>query len=129
MATAVLALAALMVPMPAHAQSEDRWWSADKGMHFGASLVITAGGHAVSSVWLDEPWQRSIAGASLGLGAGLGKELYDLSGHGDASWKDVTWDVAGVMTGAGLALLVELLWASDDKPAAAKQPRMLEVQF
>jgi putative lipoprotein len=47
----------------------------------------------------------------LGLGAailvGAGKEGWDAMGHGDPSWKDFTWDVAGALVGVGLSLLVD----------------------
>lgn len=125
-----LALTALAAGMPDDARAEDRWWGADKGMHFGASLVITAGGHAVSGLWLDETWQRAVAGASLGLGAGVGKELWDLAGHGDPSWRDLTWDVVGVATGTGLALLVEALWFNDeDGTAVGGAPLTIRMEF
>jgi uncharacterized protein YfiM (DUF2279 family) len=42
------------------------------------------------------------------MGAGIGKEVYDLSGRGQASWRDLTWDAVGVATGLGVALLLDL---------------------
>ena len=43
----------------------------------------------------------------MALGAGIAKELADLSGLGDPSWRDLTWDAIGTAT----ALAVS--WSSD----------------
>ena len=44
---------------------------------------------------------------TVALGAGLIKEAWDLSGHGDASWRDLTWDVVGTTTGVLLAYAID----------------------
>lgn len=46
-------------------------------------------------------------GASVALLAGIGKELWDASGNGNASLKDLTWDVLGTAVG------VVICWAID----------------
>lgn len=125
---AVIATAALAL-LPAPAQADDAWWGTDKGLHYSASLLITVGGHGVSALVLEQPWQRAVAGASLGLTAGVAKEVHDLAGYGDPSWKDVVWDVAGVATGVGLALLVEVLIADEGPPPAAAMPTTLTLRF
>ena len=43
------------------------------------------------------------------LGLGIAKEVWDLSGHGDASWRDLTWDVVGTTTGVLVAYAID--WA------------------
>ncbi|HEX4341042.1 MAG TPA: hypothetical protein VH062_34270 [Polyangiaceae bacterium] len=91
----------------AHAADPDPWLGQDKAIHFGVSAALAASAYGVSSLFLDRPWQRSVAGASFSLTLGAGKELYDLSGHGDPSWKDFTWDVAGTAVGVGIALLID----------------------
>ena len=48
-----------------------------------------------------------VVGASLALAAGIGKELWDLGGHGDASWKDLTWDAVGTATGVLTARAID----------------------
>ena len=50
---------------------------------------------------------RAAGGAALAVGAGVAKELWDLEGHGDASWKDLTWDLVGATTGVLLSLAVD----------------------
>jgi putative lipoprotein len=91
----------------ARADDPDPWFGPDKALHCGISAGLAGGGYALSALVLDRPWQRAIAGASFSLAIGGGKELYDMAGHGDASWKDFTWDVAGTAIGIGIALLVD----------------------
>lgn len=129
-----LSLALLLcAALPAVGHAQDDWWGQDKAKHYGVSAALTVGGHALSALWLEQPWQRGIAGASLGLGAGIAKELHDLAGYGDPSWKDLTWDLAGVVTGAGLALLVDILWLDRGAEAAVASapatPMALRVRF
>jgi len=126
---AALIVGCLLGIAPAPASADDDWLGADKGMHYGASLIITAGGHGLSALVLEEPWQRAVVGASLGMTAGIAKELHDLAGHGDPSWKDIAWDVAGVASGVGLALLVEALLAEDDPAPARAAPAALTIRF
>jgi len=106
----------------AAAADPDPWLGPDKALHFGVSVALGGGGYALSALFLEHPWQRALAGSGFSLTLGAGKELYDLSGHGDASWKDFTWDVAGTAVGVGVALLVDAI-ASGDRPAKpAPQP-------
>jgi len=107
---APLALACLALGHPARAADPDPWWGEDKALHFTVSIGLGAGGYAGSAVWLTERWQRAVAGAGFSLALGGGKELYDLAGHGDASWRDFTWDIAGTAVGVGLAYLVDLVF-------------------
>jgi putative lipoprotein len=96
----------------AAAADPDPWLGPDKALHFGVSAGLAGGGYAVSALFLDRPWQRAVAGSAFSLTLGAGKELYDLSGHGDPSWKDFTWDVAGTAVGIGIALLVDAALSS-----------------
>ncbi len=101
---ACTALVATLGARNAAASDEDPWFGRDKALHFGVSVVLAAGGYATSSVWLDKRYERALAGGAFSLTLGAGKELWDLSGHGDPSWRDFTWDVIG--TGVGVALAV-----------------------
>ena len=107
-----LAVAAFLASGEAKAADRDPWWGPDKALHFGFSAGLAAGGYGVSTLWLDERWQRALAGAGFSLTLGAGKELYDLSGHGDPSWKDFTWDAIGTAVGVGVALLVDVAVSS-----------------
>jgi uncharacterized protein YfiM (DUF2279 family) len=95
----------LLADAPAHAQ--DSWGGADKGKHFAASAVLAAGGYA-SALWLvDEPWQRAAIGGGFAFGLGIAKELYDATGRGDPSFRDLTWDLIGCAFGVSTALLLD----------------------
>ena len=50
-----------------------------------------------------------VIGGSVTIAIGAGKELYDMTGHGDPSWRDFTWDVIGTIVGLGLAWGVDML--------------------
>ena len=113
------ALAAVALPARANAADPDPWLGPDKALHFGVSAGLGGGGYAVSALFLEQPWQRALAGSGFSLTLGAGKELYDLSGHGDASWKDFTWDVAGTAVGIGIALLVDAAISSGGRPRPA----------
>jgi putative lipoprotein len=99
-------------PTPARAAPAagggDEWFGHDKALHFGATFVISAGGYGTAALLSEDVRVRLAAGAVLGIGAGAGKELWDLDGHGDASWRDFTWDVVG--TAAGLAFAAAIDW-------------------
>jgi putative lipoprotein len=93
---------------PARADPSDPWWGPDKALHFGASAAIAGGGYAVAAPFVDGFAERVAIGAGLALTVGVSKELIDLAGHGDASFRDLTWDVIGTLVGVGLALSIDL---------------------
>jgi putative lipoprotein len=101
---ACVALGATLLSSSALASDADPWFGPDKALHFGLSVLLSAGGYATSCIWLDTRTERAVAGGTFSLTLGAGKELWDLSGHGDASWRDFSWDALG--TGVGLALAV-----------------------
>jgi putative lipoprotein len=100
-------LSALLVtgasPPPAAAAGADPWFGPDKLEHFEAAGVLAAGGYAGASLATDDWRLRATAGFGLGVAAGAAKELWDLDGHGDPSWRDFTWDVVGAVAGVVLA--------------------------
>jgi len=103
------ALAATLAAHSAAASEADPWFGRDKAVHFGVSLVLAAGGYATSSIWLDRRSERALAGGAFALTLGAGKELWDLSGRGDPSWRDFTWDAIGTAAGVALALAGDAL--------------------
>jgi putative lipoprotein len=117
-----VAAALCLAATSASARDPDPWLGQDKALHFGVSVGLAGGGYAASALLLDAPWQRALAGGAFSLSLGAGKELYDLSGHGDPSWKDFTWDVAGTAVGLGIALLVDAAISSrrTDSPRTAR---------
>ena len=93
----------------AGASFADPWFGRDKALHFGLSAVLGAAGYAAASPWLATKSERALAGGAFSLTLGAGKELWDLSGHGDASFRDFTWDVVGTAVGLALAVGVDAL--------------------
>ena len=119
-----IAAAMTLAPGVAHAADPDPWFGPDKALHFGVSVGLSAGGYGVSALVLHERWQRAVAGAGFSLTLGAGKELYDLSGHGDPSWKDFTWDVVGTAVGVGVALLIDVAVSSSSTRNTVHTSRM-----
>ncbi len=101
MATTLLLATFLAVATNKQAPS-DRWFAYDKALHFGFSAGLAAGGYTVGACISEKQKTRLAIGAGVALLAGIAKELWDLSGHGDPSWKDFFWDIMG--TGTGLAI-------------------------
>ena len=121
------AVALLAWPRAAHA--EDEWFGTDKALHFGVSAALSGGGYGVASLAFDEKWARATTGAVFSLTLGAAKEFYDLAGHGDASWKDFTWDIAGTAVGTGIALLIDVAVSGSHRDQPADRPVGLAVRF
>ena len=106
--------AALFASSPARAQTaptapgaSDPWFGRDKALHFGASAGLAITGYAASSIFFQDRGARLVSGAGLALTAGIAKELNDLAGHGDPSWRDLTWDFVGTAAGLALAYVMD----------------------
>jgi putative lipoprotein len=123
------ALGSTLLCGSAFASDADPWFGPDKALHFGLSVLLSAGGYAASSVWLDTRAERAIAGASFSLTLGAGKELWDLSGHGDPSWRDFTWDVIGTGVGVAFALAGDALLSSKQSAGAHMSAQGLVLRF
>jgi putative lipoprotein len=96
----------------AHADERDPWFGRDKAYHFSISAALAAGGYGVTRSLTDDRSTCLALGGALALTAGAGKELYDLSGRGDPSLRDLTWDVLGTATGLLLTWAVDRFWIS-----------------
>ena len=99
---------ALALGAPVHAD-DDPWLAPDKGLHLGLSAGLAAAGYGLGALELDERYQALLLGGGLALLAGAWKELIDVRGAGDPSWKDFTWDVVGAVAGAVVAWALDLL--------------------
>jgi putative lipoprotein len=108
---------------------EDAWLGADKALHFGVSAALAGAGYATSSLVLEPHWERAAAGAGFSLALGGAKELYDLTGDGDPSWKDFTWDVAGTAFGIGLSLLVDAALSSGSRHPGGTSGSRMAIRF
>lgn len=102
-------VACLGVSVPAAAADPDPWLGEDKALHFSASAVAAGLGYGVSSLFVQPRWQRATIGATGALALGIGKELYDATGRGDPSFKDLVWDSVGTAVGTALAFGIDLL--------------------
>jgi len=115
-----------LAPAPRVRADDDDWLGPDKALHFGLSAALAAGGYGVAALVWDERWARATAGGALALFAGATKELLDLAGLGDPSWRDFTWDVigaaTGVLLGLGIDLIVSALEASPPAPGPTAAP-------
>jgi putative lipoprotein len=115
--TLLAAVAAVVLSAaPARAADPDPWIARDKALHFDVSAGLAAVGYGAAAGWLvDARWKALALGGGVALGVGAGKELLDMTGLGDPSWKDFTWDAIGVVAGLALAWGVDLLVGGVDR--------------
>jgi putative lipoprotein len=97
---------ALLLALVGPARADD-WFGRDKDLHAAASAVIAAGSYGAVTPWIEAPAGRAAVAASVAISVGAAKEAWDAAGHGDPSWKDFAWDVAGTIVGVGVALLID----------------------
>ena len=122
-ALVVAGVALLLVPKARAQQADtDPWFGPDKELHFAASASIAVVVYAGASFQTDSRWKRAVAAASVALAAGVAKETWDLAGHGDASFRDLTWDVIGTTTGVLCAYAIDWAIGRLRGPAAASAP-------
>jgi putative lipoprotein len=112
---------AMLVASKARAQEADPWFGRDKALHFAASASLATVAYAGTSLVTENRPTRIVAAAAVALAAGVIKEVWDLTGHGDASWRDLTWDVVGTTTGVLFAYGID--WAIGRLPAAPTAAR------
>jgi len=127
--TAPLALTLALSASPAAASDPDPWFGPDKALHFGVSAGLSAGGYAALSPWLESRSERALGGAAFSLTLGAGKELWDLTGHGDPSWRDFTWDVLGTALGVALAVGVDALVSREKDAPTGRAAQGLVFHF
>jgi uncharacterized protein YfiM (DUF2279 family) len=107
---ALAAVALLTLAAPARA---DNFVAQDKLVHASVSFAVAGITYGAGKLVLDHNAPRArygLAALSFGAAVTIGgiKELWDGSGHGDASWGDFGADVLGAAAGAGLALTIDL---------------------
>ena len=126
-AVAIL-LMLLALPPAARAADPDPWFGADKAKHFAATTALSVGGYACASLFDGRPAVRLAAAGTLAMGAGIAKEPWDLAGHGDASWRDLTWDGIGTATGLLAGFFVDWMWRAWHPEARSAAPTGAERQ-
>jgi putative lipoprotein len=104
----LLALTLLSSAASAAPPVADPWLGRDKLAHFGASAVIAGIGYGASMIGTNDLRLRIAFGVGAGVLVGGAKEMVDMAGFGDPSWKDFTWDIAGTVVGVGIALSLDL---------------------
>lgn len=117
-----MACVVLGLGSPARAQEprgDDPWLGRDKLLHFGVSAGIAFGGYVVGAGLYDCRPERFALGGGLAMGAGIGKELWDLGPGGDPSWRDFAWDVIGTAAGLALAWALDVALSPDTCPRAS----------
>ncbi len=108
-----VAVALMMVPLvPAKtlAADPDPWFAVDKARHFSAASLLAGGAYTVAAGCDASGEARLWAGGLTAMGAGAAKELWDLRGHGDPSWRDLAWDGVGTAAGLVTAWWVDRWW-------------------
>ncbi|MEI6739190.1 MAG: hypothetical protein WCK74_02670 [Gemmatimonadaceae bacterium] len=80
-------------------RSPDRWFAPDKAAHFMASATIHVAGYAALRTGHVPKAHATRTAAAAALLVGVGKELWDATGAGDPSWRDLAWDGLGVLAG------------------------------
>ena len=95
----------------------DRWDGGDKALHAGCSLAIAeiafhGAGLLFPKIAKDKS-ARAFVALTVGLSAGVAKELLDAYSNDAFSGKDLTADAAGIAAGLGIGLLVEHLTGWD----------------
>lgn len=110
-AIALLIASTLSASTFAHAAyattDNDPWFARDKYLHGSVSAALAIGSYTATSFATPDIELRLGLGAGFALSAGIAKELWDLQGHGDASWRDVSWDVMGTASGLLVSWLVD----------------------
>lgn len=101
-----VAVLTLMAPRVARAD-DDPWFGKDKALHFAAGTMFAAAGYNFGVSVFDSRPLGFVTGGALAAAAGIGKELVDLTGAGDPSWRDLAWTGIGCVCGLALA------WGND----------------
>jgi putative lipoprotein len=103
-----VALMSLASPAMATEPDPDPWFAKDKALHLGVSAGISSAAYVGAVSLFDARGHAMLAAGGLSLTVGAGKELADLAGLGDPSWKDFAADVVGTLLGVGLAWAIDL---------------------
>jgi putative lipoprotein len=76
-------------------------------LHFSSSFFLAGDSYAISAPLTKRESLRLVAAASVALSAGIAKEVYDKYSGGDASMRDLTWDILGTATGTFVSWLLD----------------------
>ncbi len=85
---------------PAPPRDPDPWFGFDKLEHFTASAIIQTWSHITFRARGASYGQASWGAVGVTAAAGIGKELWDRTHHGDFSLRDLAADGVGLLSGA-----------------------------
>ncbi len=105
----ILALGATTRSARAADPDPDPWIAKDKALHFSFSAVIAGTTYAAGAALFDARGHALLAAGGVTLAIGASKELVDLAGYGDPSWRDFAADVAGAVVGLAIGWGIDLL--------------------
>lgn len=97
----------LLGPGNALAHDDDPWRGRDKRLHAGTSAGLGAGFYALSVPLVERRSARAAIGFGVAFSLGVAKELYDATGAGTPSGRDLMWDAVGALAGVGAAALLD----------------------
>jgi putative lipoprotein len=111
-------LLALLLASSSVRAAEDSWTGPDKELHFGISAGLAAGAYGVVALESDDTATRLLGGLIVAGLAGIGKEALDAVDGGDASFRDLAADGAGIATGLLTAFAVDMFirWLTEPEP-------------
>jgi len=84
----------------------DAWLGEDKLRHFFTSAFVQGFGYGALRAAGASHAMALTGATTVTAAAGLGKEMWDLHGHGTPSVRDLAWDAAGA--GSATVLLVRV---------------------
>lgn len=107
--------------LPAGARADD-WVGLDKALHFSVSAGLGGAGYGVAVFVSERRWVRALYGAGFSLTLGGAKEIYDATGAGTPSEKDLVWDLFGTLVGVSVAYLVDWLVTQEPTETSFSPP-------
>jgi putative lipoprotein len=121
-----LALALALTTSRGLAADPDPWLGEDKALHFGVSAGLAGATYAAGAAIFDARGDALLLAGGVTFAVGAGKELLDLAGCGDPSWKDLAADAAGTIVGLAIAWSLDLAvrGANDERPLFAAPPKI-----
>lgn len=99
----------LLAAATSRAQTDpDPWIGPDKALHFSVSAALAGVAYGTTALFTENRPVRIGVSAGVAFGAGVFKELLDLTGSGDPSWKDLAWDAMGTAVGVVLSWVLDV---------------------
>ncbi|HEY4217432.1 MAG TPA: hypothetical protein VGM67_09865 [Gemmatimonadaceae bacterium] len=77
-------------------RAPDPWFGADKTKHFFASAFVQSASFSLLRTAGIGRHNSLLGATAVSSAVAVGKELADMRFGGDPSWKDLTWDGAGI---------------------------------